>query len=99
MKRAVWMLLAVALVAGAGYSAMSAGAAVNADEEAIRRASMDYIEGYYMGDPEMIARSVHPNWAKRWPRVLVCASCSQVFLNARNGCPICASETWRAFSK
>lgn len=35
------------------------------DEEGIRRAAMDYIEGWYSGDAARMERSLHPELAKR----------------------------------
>jgi hypothetical protein len=36
-----------------------------ADSSGIRQAAMDYIEGYYEGNAERMARAVHPELAKR----------------------------------
>lgn len=36
-----------------------------ADSSAIRQAALDYIEGYYEGNAERMARAVHPELAKR----------------------------------
>lgn len=36
-----------------------------ADSAAIRRAALDYIEGWYTADAERMARAVHPDLAKR----------------------------------
>lgn len=36
-----------------------------ADSAAIRQAALDYIEGYYEGNAERMARAVHPELAKR----------------------------------
>jgi len=36
-----------------------------ADSTAIRQAALDYIEGYYEGNAERMARAVHPELAKR----------------------------------
>src|SRR5688572_8407286 len=36
-----------------------------ADSNAIRQAALDYIEGYYEGNAERMARAVHPELAKR----------------------------------
>ena len=35
------------------------------DEEGIRRAALDYCEGWYNGDAERMERSLHPELAKR----------------------------------
>ena len=36
-----------------------------ADSAGIRQAALDYIEGYYEGNPERMERAVHPELAKR----------------------------------
>jgi hypothetical protein len=43
----------------------AAEAASAADREAIRRAALDYAEGYYEGDAAKMERAVHPDLAKR----------------------------------
>jgi hypothetical protein len=40
-----------------------------ADSSGIRQAALDYIEGYYEGNAERMARAVHPELAKRIVRV------------------------------
>jgi len=35
------------------------------DEEAIKQAALDYIEGWYEGNAERMARALHPDLAKR----------------------------------
>ncbi len=35
------------------------------DSDAIRQAVLDYVEGWYEGDPERIRRSLHPALVKR----------------------------------
>lgn len=40
-----------------------------ADSNGIRQAALDYIEGYYEGNAERMARAVHPELAKRIVRV------------------------------
>jgi hypothetical protein len=37
------------------------------DVEAIRRAVLDYFEGWFDGDVARIDRALHPNLVKRWP--------------------------------
>jgi hypothetical protein len=54
--------LAAALVAAIPAPA---GAADAADEAAIRRAALDYAEGWYEGNPERMERALHPELAKR----------------------------------
>jgi hypothetical protein len=53
-------VLALALIPFRPMSAQSA-----ADSTAIRQAALDYIEGYYEGNAERMARAVHPELAKR----------------------------------
>lgn len=36
------------------------------DEEAIRQAALDYIEGWYAGDAARMEQSLHPELAKRF---------------------------------
>src|SRR5512145_2456151 len=43
----------------------SAGAQTQADTAGIRAAAMDYIEGWYAGDGDRMARALHPELAKR----------------------------------
>ena len=40
-------------------------ATLEADEEAIRKAALDYIEGWYEGNSERMERALHPELAKR----------------------------------
>ncbi len=45
--------------------------AQNSDEtEAIKSAAMDYVEGWYQGDAERMAKSLHPDLVKRTVREL-----------------------------
>src|SRR4051812_4346003 len=55
--------LTIAL-AGAMFAA-SAHAQTSADSAAIRATAMDYIEGWYSGDPVRMERALHPELAKR----------------------------------
>lgn len=45
--------------------APAAPAVATADEEAIRRAALDYIEGWYDGDAKRMERALHPELVKR----------------------------------
>ena len=36
-------------------------AQASGDEEAVHRAALDYIEGFYTGDSALLVRSVHPS--------------------------------------
>ena len=53
-------LLAMLTILPMGLHAQSA-----ADSAGIRQAALDYIEGYYEGNAERMARAVHPELAKR----------------------------------
>jgi hypothetical protein len=67
------VLVAALLVAGAtgtpgaahAQGASPARPPTGADSAAIRQAALDYIEGWYAGDAERMARAVHPSLAKR----------------------------------
>ena len=63
MRRLSVLLAALALVAATPLRAQTA-----ADSAAIRRAALDYIEGWYEGDTTRMARAVHPQLAKRFVR-------------------------------
>jgi hypothetical protein len=39
--------------------------ASDADKEAIKQTALDYIEGWYEGNPERMERALHPDLAKR----------------------------------
>jgi len=40
----------------------------DAEKKAIEAAALDYLEGYYTGDSERMARGIHPELTKVWPR-------------------------------
>ena len=56
--------IVVALVLFVAMSA-SAVADLEGDKVAIREAVLDYIEGWYSGDPARMERALHPDLAKR----------------------------------
>lgn len=58
--RKLLLLLALPLAFPAGLRAQTA-----ADSAAVRRAALDYIEGWYGGDAARMQRAVHPDLAKR----------------------------------
>lgn len=58
------ILLALALLATAVPHA-SAQTAPPEDLTAIRQTALDYIEGWYEGNPERMTRALHPDLAKR----------------------------------
>ena len=57
-------LLALAALLTLGLSSTGSAAANKADDEAVRQAVLDYVEGVYNVDPSRIERSVHPKLAK-----------------------------------
>lgn len=57
--------LALALLAPALGMPTRARAQSAADSTAIRQAALDYIQGWYAGDGDRMARSLHPELAKR----------------------------------
>jgi hypothetical protein len=57
-----WLVLALFVSAP---SAIAAEPATRTDEEAIRAAALDYIEGWYEGDAARMERSLHPDLVKR----------------------------------
>ena len=60
MKRSFLMALVVLSLA----PFCSAQAQTDADREAVRQATLDYVEGVYNVEPSRIERSVHPKLAK-----------------------------------
>jgi hypothetical protein len=46
-------------------SATPAAAQTAADSSAIRAAALDYVEGWYEGNPERMGRALHPELVKR----------------------------------
>lgn len=58
-------LSALAIFAFTALAIPSARAQASADSAAIRAAALDYIEGWYAGDAERMARAVHPELVKR----------------------------------
>jgi len=64
------MKISILLISGAALLACAAPARAQAaptaaDSAAIRAAALDYVEGWYTGDAERMARAVHPELAKR----------------------------------
>ncbi|MGH8243067.1 MAG: nuclear transport factor 2 family protein [Steroidobacteraceae bacterium] len=57
--------LAIVLLLISGLVMTARSATTGADMEAIRRAALDYIEGWYAGDAARMERSLHPELAKR----------------------------------
>lgn len=70
--RGAWLISLLVICGGAGRAAAQAEsgqakAAPTAAEDSagVRRAAMDYIEGWYAGDGPRMARALHPELAKR----------------------------------
>jgi len=61
MRHAILAALVVSTMVAPRISAQQATAA---DREAVRRAALDYLEGFYEGDSAKIVRSVRPNVRK-----------------------------------
>lgn len=59
------LLLLLALAAFAVIVPSTARAQTAADSTAIRAAALDYIEGWYAGDPDRMTRALHPALVKR----------------------------------
>lgn len=65
MRTPLALPLVLLAVLAASAHAEPAAPAPDPDAEAIRAAALDYIEGWYEGNPERMARAVHPELAKR----------------------------------
>jgi len=63
MKKLI--LIAFALTLTASFSYAQAKSPSGDEQEAVRSAVLDYVEGVYNVDPSRIERSVHPDLAKR----------------------------------
>ena len=62
------IIVSIALVGLLGLFALTTGistAGTMSDEDAIRTASLDYIDGFYSGDAVRMERALHPELAKR----------------------------------
>ena len=55
------LLLAIILVSALSLNAQTS----DGDREAIKATALDYIEGWYEGNPERMERALHPDLAKR----------------------------------
>ena len=60
-----FLLLAIIIVAFGVSTARSQAAASEADRAAITQTALDYIEGWYEGNPERMERALSPDLAKR----------------------------------
>lgn len=61
----VLVLLMLVLVISAAAQQPATTAAPASDEAAIKQTALDYIEGFYEGNPERMERALHPDLAKR----------------------------------
>lgn len=60
------LILILAIIFAAGIVNINAqNAPADADKAAITQAALDYIEGWYEGNPERMERALHPDLAKR----------------------------------
>lgn len=64
MRRSFLALVAIVLVCSFEARAQTI-AASDADQAAIKQTALDYIEGWYEGNPERMERALHPELAKR----------------------------------
>jgi hypothetical protein len=64
MRRPSFVLVAIVLVCSFEARAQTI-AASDADQKAIKQTALDYIEGWYEGNPERMERALHPELAKR----------------------------------
>ncbi|HZS05592.1 MAG TPA: nuclear transport factor 2 family protein [Blastocatellia bacterium] len=68
LSRAVALVMLLGLVVSASavrQQNSSAPAKPAADAEALKQTALDYIEGWYEGNPERMERALHPELAKR----------------------------------
>ncbi|HYP00275.1 MAG TPA: nuclear transport factor 2 family protein [Pyrinomonadaceae bacterium] len=59
------LLLYVFILTTGGAQAHAQTTVPDADKTAIRQTALDYIEGWYEGNPERMERALHPELAKR----------------------------------
>ena len=59
------MVVLVALVLFYSFEARAQTTASDADQAAIKQTALDYLEGWYEGNPERMERALHPELAKR----------------------------------
>ena len=69
MRKICFVLAIFVLLAGVSLGRISVS-----DEEGIKAATLDYIEGWYEGNPERMERALHKELAKRG-----------VFINKKSG--------------
>ena len=62
MKKALLLAAVILLIAGIAYA--QEGEDVEKAEAGIKQAALDYVDGYYSGDAERLARGIHPSLQK-----------------------------------
>lgn len=62
--KTIFLLLVITLVAGVSGAAAQTTVS-DSDKAAITATALDYIEGWYEGNPERMERALHPDLAKR----------------------------------
>jgi Putative lumazine-binding len=61
MRKLIWLLASPLLLSGLVFTQTTS----SDEDEAIRKTALDYIEGWYAGDPRRMDRALHPELAKR----------------------------------
>ena len=64
IRRMNWSPLGLTALAVATLLPLGAAAQTPPDEEGVRRAALDYLEGFYEGSDEKLTRGVHPEVVK-----------------------------------
>lgn len=59
------IIVAMFMIAAGVAAAMAQASASDGDKAAITATALDYIEGWYEGNPERMERALHPDLAKR----------------------------------
>lgn len=72
MKRFMFVMIMSVIIAVSSWAAGTAGGDMDMEKEkaAIKQATLDYVEGWYEGNPERMDRALHPELVKRAPRPL-----------------------------
>ncbi len=60
MRRSYSIIASFSVAASLGGAAHSVQAQTTADREGVRRAALDYVEGFYEGDTAKLVRSIRP---------------------------------------
>jgi len=63
--RKLFLLAIIALLSSVPMAKAQSPAQAPSDAEAIKQTALDYIEGWYEGNPERMERALHPELAKR----------------------------------